>query len=45
MLAAQYIHWGRLVISLPNLAVIAATVAVLVLAIFLPNPFRARRGR
>ena len=40
----QYgVHWGRLSISLANLAVIGVMIAVFVLAIFVPYPRRARR--
>ena len=39
------VHWGRFTISVANLTVIAVMLAVFVLAIFLPYPRRARRGR
>lgn len=38
---ARYVHWGWIQISLSNVLVIAAMIAVLVLAIALPFP----RGR
>ena len=39
------VHWGRFLMSLANLTVIAVMVAVFVLAIFLPYPGRRRRSK
>jgi len=39
------VHWGRFLISLANLTVIAVMVVIFVLAIFLPSPGHARRPR
>ena len=37
---ARYLHWGVILISLPNLVVIALAVLVFVLAVFVPLPGR-----
>lgn len=42
---APYFHWGFILISLPNLGVIALMIVLFVLALFLPFPGRARRRR
>jgi hypothetical protein len=36
--AGHYVHWGVVLISVTNLAIIAAMVVVFVLAILLPFP-------
>jgi hypothetical protein len=41
---AQYLHWGFIVISLPNLAMILAMTLLFVLALVVPFPHE-RRGR
>ncbi len=42
---APYLHWGFILISLPNLGLIAFMVLLFALALFLPFPGRARRRR
>ncbi len=42
---APYLHWGVLLISLPNLGVILFMILLFVLALFLPFPGRRRRRR
>ena len=42
---APYVHWGIILISLPNLGVIVFMIVLFVLALFLPFPGRARRRR
>jgi hypothetical protein len=41
---AGYLHLGFIVISLPNLALIAAMVVVFAVALFVPFPREGRRG-
>ena len=41
---AGYLHLGFIVISLPNLALIAAMVALFVIAILVPFPGEGGRG-
>ena len=38
---ARYLHWGVILISLPNLVVIAVIVLVFALAVLLPLPRRS----
>jgi hypothetical protein len=40
---APYLHWGIILISLPNLGVILFMVLLFLLALFLPFPGRRRR--
>ena len=42
---APYLHWGFILISLPNLGLIVFMVVLFVLALLLPFPGRARRRR
>lgn len=42
---AGYLHWGFLVISIPNLALIAAMVLIFVAALLAPFPTEGRRRR
>ena len=42
---APYLHWGFILISLPNLGLIIFMAVLFTLAIFLPFPGRARRRR
>jgi hypothetical protein len=42
---APYLHWAFILISLPNLGLIAFMIVLFVLALFLPFPGRARRRR
>lgn len=42
---APYLHWGFILISLPNLGLIAFMILLFVVALFLPFPGRARRRR
>jgi hypothetical protein len=42
---APYLHWAFILISLPNLGLIAFMIMLFVLALFLPFPGRARRRR
>lgn len=42
---APYLHWGFILISLPNLGVILFMIVLFVAALFLPFPGRARRRR
>lgn len=42
--AGHYVHWGVILISVTNVAIIAAMVVVFVLAILLPFPGGNRRG-
>ncbi len=42
---APYVHWGFILISLPNLGVIIFMIILFVAALFLPFPGRARRRR
>jgi len=35
---AQYLHWGFILISIPNLIVIGAMIVLFVLALFAPFP-------
>jgi hypothetical protein len=41
---AQYLHWGFIVMSLPNLAMILAMILLFVLALVVPFP-HGRGGR
>lgn len=41
---AQYLHLGFIVISLPNLALIAAMVVLFAIALVAPFPGRGGRG-
>ena len=45
MSLVTYFHWGFVLISLPNLALIAAMVVIFVLALILPFPAGARRKK
>lgn len=42
---APYLHWAFILISLPNLGLIAFMIVLFGLALFLPFPGRARRRR
>jgi hypothetical protein len=42
--SGHYVHWGVILISVTNLAIITAMVLVFVLAIVLPFPGGRRRG-
>jgi hypothetical protein len=42
---APYLHWGFILISLPNLGLIVFMVVLFALGLFLPFPGRARRRR
>jgi hypothetical protein len=42
--SGHYVHWGVVLISVTNLAIIASMVVVFVLAILLPFPGGDRRG-
>lgn len=42
---AHYIHWGLVLISVPNLIVIGLMIAVFLLALVVPMPGHGRRGR
>jgi len=42
---APYLHWGFILISLPNLGVILFMIVLFIAALFLPFPGRARRRR
>ena len=42
---APYLHWGFILISLPNLGLIAFMILLFVLALLLPFPGRKRRER
>ena len=42
---AQYLHLGFIVISLPNLALIAAMVVLFAIAILVPFPREGRGGK
>lgn len=41
---APYIHWGFVLISVPNLIVIGVMILVFILAVLLPMPGHRRRG-
>ena len=41
---APYIHWGFILISLPNLVLIGVMLAVFVAALLLPFPHRSDKG-
>ncbi len=42
---APYLHWGVILISLPNLGLIAFMIVLFVLALLLPFPGRKGRER
>lgn len=42
---APYLHWGFILISLPNLGLIIFMVVLFALALWLPFPGRSRRRR
>ncbi len=42
---APYIHWGFILISLPNLILILFMIALFAAGIFMPFPGRSRRRR
>ena len=42
---APYVHWGIILISLPNLVLILVMIALFVLALVLPFPGRRARRR
>lgn len=42
---ANYVHWGFIVMSVPNLIVIGLMIAVFVLALFIPLPGHRGRSR
>jgi hypothetical protein len=42
---APYLHWGFILISLPNLVLILVMIALFILALVLPFPGRHQRRR
>ena len=42
---APYLHWGFILISLPNLGLIAAMVLLFVIALIAPFPHNAAKHR
>ncbi|MGA7087556.1 MAG: hypothetical protein WB116_04640 [Candidatus Dormiibacterota bacterium] len=42
---APYLHWGFILISLPNLVLILAMILLFILALILPFPGRRHRRR
>ncbi len=42
---AAYLHWGFILISLPNLIMICSMVAIFVVALLLPFPHHDSRGK
>ncbi len=43
--SAPYLHWGFILLSLPNLGLILFMILLFALALFLPFPGRASRRR